>query len=129
MASDLVHLLLITTLASSLSILLVLILRKAMRACFSAPAAYGLWALVPLSAAAALLPAPVVSMSLQVLPPAATDLIMTAVPMLAPQAVASGIFLSAWLTAVWLLGSTVSLLAFAAQQRRFVRRLGTLTPA
>ena len=84
MTADLLRVLLFAALASSMAMLLVLALRKPMRVRFGAAAACALWALVPLSAAAALLPAPPtpVSMSVLIVPLAATDLVTAAPPLL-----------------------------------------------
>ncbi|HET7064932.1 MAG TPA: TonB family protein [Rudaea sp.] len=126
MGPDLMHVLTVATLASSAAMLLVLMLREPMRRRFGVRAAYGLWALVPLSAAVALLPAPAESISMQILPPAATELIFAAAP-LAASAAASDTDLSTWLIATWLLGFAAAFLILAWQQRRFVRGLGRLT--
>ena len=126
MRLDLMHVLTVATLASSAALLLVLMLREPMRRRFGVRAAYMLWALVPLSAAVALLPAPAESISLQILPPAATELIFAATP-LAASAAASDTDLSTWLIATWLLGFAAAFLILAWQQRRFVRGLGRLT--
>ena len=126
MRLDLMHVLTVATLASSAALLLVLMLREPMRRRFGVRAAYMLWALVPLSAAVALLPAPAESISLQILPSAATELIFAAAP-LAASAAASDTDLSPWLIATWLLGFAAAFLILAWQQRRFVRGLGRLT--
>ena len=125
MRLDLMHVLTVATLASSAAMLLVLMLREPMRRRFGVRAAYVLWALVPLSAAVALLPAPAESISMQILPPVATELIFAAP--LAGSAAASDTDLSPWLIATWLLGFAAAFLILAWQQRRFVRGLGRLT--
>jgi len=128
MASDLLRVLIEATLTSSAAILLVLVLRTPMRRRLSAQAAYGLWALVPLAAAVTLLPAPDATISIDILPQAATDFVVAAAALdAAPMAAATDF--SPWLAGAWLLGSLASLLLLALQQRRFVRRLGRLTPA
>jgi TonB family protein len=128
MGPDLIHVLTVATLASSAAMLLVLTLREPMRQQFGAGVAYGLWALVPLSASVALLPTPAVSLSMQILPAAATELIAAASPLAAAQAAGNADF-STWLIATWLLGFAAAFLILARQQRRFVRGLGRLTVA
>ena len=59
MNTELLHVLGVATIASSVAVLLVLALRNAMRNRFGAQAAYALWSVVPLAAAVALLPAPI----------------------------------------------------------------------
>src|SRR6185369_9643048 len=79
MHADWLRILELSALASSAAILLVLLLRKPMRTHFGAHTAYALWLLVPLAAAVALLPAPVASMAMQIMP-------LSAVPALIPVA-------------------------------------------
>jgi len=128
MGPDLIHVLTVATLVSSAAMLLVLVLREPMRRRFGAGVAYALWALVPLSASVALLPAPTASISMQILPAAATELIAGASPLAAAQAAGNADF-STWLIATWLLGFAAAFLILARQQRRFVRGLGRLTVA
>lgn len=136
MTSDLLHVLTVATLASSAAMLFVLMVRQPMRRRFGAQAAYGLWALVPLSALVALLPAPIASMSIsmpmpmpmQELRPIATEFVVAALPLAASPPAGETDFAS-WLTAIWLTGSAVAFVVLAWQQRRFVRGLGRLTIA
>jgi len=128
MAADLLRVLIHATLASSVAMLLVLLLRVSVRRRFGARAGYGLWMLVPLAAMVNLLPAPVTPVSIRMLPQAATEIVIAAIP-LAPASAASAPGSSSWLATAWLLGAAVSFLMLSWQQRRFVRRLGRLTPA
>lgn len=127
MTADLLRVLLFAALVSSMAMLLVLTLRKPMRVRFGASAAYALWALVPLSAGVALLPAPATTMSMQVVPLAVTDFVTAAPSVVMSEA--KGFDPSAWLAAAWLLGTVVAFTVFAWQQRRFVRGLGRLSAA
>jgi beta-lactamase regulating signal transducer with metallopeptidase domain/ankyrin repeat protein len=63
MASDLLTFLLRANLALAAAVVLVLILRKPVRAAFGARAAYGLWLVAPLAVIAMLLPARVISVA------------------------------------------------------------------
>ena len=59
MTADLMTLLWHATLASSIAIALVLMLRKPMRHRFGAQVAYALWAFVPVAIGVSLIPAPI----------------------------------------------------------------------
>jgi TonB family protein len=124
MLADWLRILELSALASSAAILLVLLLRKPMRTHFGAHTAYALWLLVPLAAAVALLPAPVASMAMQIMP-------LSAVPALIPVAPAVPVVNAfdplPWLGVAWALGLAISLAVLAWQQRRFVRALGRLS--
>ena len=109
------------TLAASLAILLVLALRRPVRAALGAGAAYALWLCVPVALAAVLLPrdaaAPLaLPVAWQVVPAAA------AVPV-EPQA---GWSWREALAPLWLAGALVSAAWLGRQQRRFRRALGPL---
>lgn len=127
MTSDLLRTLILATMASSVATLLALALRKPMRLRCGARAAYALWALVPMSALVVLLPAPVASMSMQLVP-TATTAVATSTPTLSLP-VAIPFDPSPWLAGLWLLGSGIVCLLFVRQQRRFVRALGQLSNA
>ena len=124
MIADLLHTLVSSALASSAAIVLVLLLRKPLRAQLGARAAYAIWLLVPLVAGVALLPAPVASIA-----PAA----IMAIPALLPaapaatSAAAPAFDAMPWLAVAWLLGLAGSALLLLRQQRRFVRMLGRLS--
>lgn len=124
MASDLIRILSLSTIASSIAMLLVQVLRKPMRIRFGARAAYALWILVPLSALVFMLPAPAASVLLLV--PAAVTAFATAIPV---PPVLNLFDPSPWLAAAWLVGSGMVCLLFVRQQRRFVRGLGQLVAA
>ena len=128
MMVDLLHVLLFATLASSVAILLVLATRKALLQRFGAHVAYAIWAVVPLSAAAVMLPAPAASLSIQGTPATAGDLVLAAISS-TQSAAASRLDPAAWLLVAWLLGALAMFAALAAQQRRFTRGLGHLSAA
>lgn len=123
MNSDLGVLLFTSTVVSSIALVIVLLLRRAVRATFGARVAYGLWSLVPLSMIAALMPAPV--------HPAAISMLAvvraTALPVLV-DATASWPANTAWL-AIWMLGTVTMAVGIGWQHRRFVRALGPLRVA
>lgn len=113
----------LSTLASSAAILVVLLLRKPLRLRFGAQIAYALWALVPLAALVALLPAPVAAVA----PMPAIVAAMPAPMQTLPLAVEPTFDLMPWLALVWLLGTVGCAVSFVRQQRRFVRSLGHLS--
>lgn len=111
-----------TTLASSAAMLLVLCLRRPLRGVLGARAAYVLWACVPASLLAVLLPrgtgaATVLPMAWQAMPAAAAG----GVP-----EVQGAWHWSATLVPLWLAGALGSSLLLAWQQRRFTLGLGVL---
>ncbi len=131
MASDpiiygLLHALLLATIASSAAIALVLILRKPLRHRLGATAAYAVWLLVPLAAASALLPTPVITevspVVMHVVPKA-----QTAANRVVAAPTIQLAYIAPWLFAVWLAGLAMALALFVRQQRRFVRGLGQLS--
>jgi TonB family protein len=127
MASDLIRILILSTIASSAAMLLALVLRKPMRAGFGARAAYALWILVPLSTLVFMLPAPVASLSMPVMPMAVAALARSVPAAVLP--LENPFDPSLWLAGAWLLGAAIVFLLFAHQQRRFVRGLGQLSVA
>jgi bla regulator protein blaR1 len=126
MNADLLHVLVVSTLASSAAIALVLALRKPLRKRFGARAAYALWSIVPLVAAVALLPAPVAPVPL----PSATTAVAQILAPLAGSLPAQvwHFYPQPWIAALWLAGVACSTLWLARRQRRFVRALGRLVP-
>jgi TonB family protein len=112
------RLLLETTCASGIAMLLVLLLRRPLRAAFGANAAYASWLLVPLMTLAVLLPAPSV------------EVVLTAIPMAAP--IAGHVAEPApfdpipLLLALWITGVGFMALRNLRLQRRFLRDLGVL---
>jgi bla regulator protein BlaR1 len=108
-------------LASSAAIVLMLLLRRPLRARFGAGVAYQAWLIVPMMLAVALLPplrgVPQAVADLTALPAAAL------VPGSAPQ-VSSG--WAVWLLLAWGAGALALASRFVDEHRRFVRRLGPL---
>ncbi len=125
MATDLIRVLLFSASASSMAMLLALALRTLVRRHFGARIAYALWILVPLSALVFVLPAPVASLSMSVVPATVWAAAMPAAVLPAMNSLDP----SLWLAAVWLLGAGMVCLLFVRQQRRFVRGLGQLSAA
>lgn len=122
MGAELSALLAEATLASSMALLLVLGLRRLLRATLGASAAYGLWMCVPAALLAVLLPRGT-----------ETALVLPVTWQVAPVAVISGMpqAQASWdwrelLAALWLAGVCASAMLLACQQRRFHRGLGTL---
>lgn len=120
MTADVFAALIATTLCGSLAILVVLSLRGVLRHGFGTQVAYAAWAVVPLCALAMLLPAP--------LQPVAMVLHITSVTAVSGAIVASPAATD-WRSVIlllWLLGVCVTAVAFARQQRRYLRSLGRL---
>ncbi|TAA41350.1 TonB family protein [Pseudoxanthomonas winnipegensis] len=121
MSSELMAWLGETTLATSAALVVVLLLRRPMRAAFGAGAAYALWALMPVALITVLLPAPVRSMALM---PMAVR-----VGSVQSVAVAPADAAVPWmpvLLVLWLSGALAMAGLQLWQQRRFLRRLGRL---
>lgn len=110
------------TLALTLALVFVLALRPALRRRFGAAAAHGLWAIVPASLVAVMLPAA----AEPVLPPLAQAVVMPAVRLGAVPVVpgSTGPGLVAW---IWLAGVFATILLLWRQQRRFLASLGPLS--
>lgn len=128
MTRDLLDLALRINLAGSAAILLVLALRHPARRLFGASVAYGLWMLVPLAAAAMLIPARVVRMSA----PAGAFAIEPDAPLTQAAAAAAASFdPTVPLTGLWFAGALASLLYLAWRQQQFSRAVthGTAGPA
>lgn len=109
-----------TTIAITVSTLLVLLLRRPLRATCGAGAAYALWALVPASLLAVLLPAAAIPAAPAVL----LAPVLGAMPAVAAAPVVAGS--TDWLLAAWLAGALAMALLQVAWQRRFMNSLGTL---
>jgi TonB family protein len=123
---ELLHVLGVATIASSVAVLLVLALRKAMRNRFGAQAAYALWSVVPLAAAVALFPAPIADAPL---PAVAATVTQVLLPLTEQVPASVGHFdPSTWLAALWLLGLLASVALLMRQQQTFLRALGQLAP-
>ncbi len=125
MIADLLTLLLHATLASSIAIVLVLVLRKPLRHRFGAHVAYSLWALVPVAIAVSLIPAPVAS---EIAAPISPLLAPVVAPISLPisETVAPSIDVETWLISAWLVGVGLWVTWLARQQRRFLAELGRL---
>jgi bla regulator protein blaR1 len=106
------------TVAISLAIVLILALRRPLRAWLGARAAYFLWLLVPMTVVAVLLPAPAHEAHLV---SAATAVIGMPQQMTGAIVPGEGSSLPAWLLSAWLLGVGVALWLFARRQARFNR--------
>lgn len=123
-AADVLALLAETTVAVSVAVVLVLLLRRPLREAFGAAVAYGAWLLVPAAILAVLLPAAAAT-------PAPASMMMTLgnapAQTLATQAVAA-IDTPWWLVALWCLGAVAMTARLAMQQRGFRRALGRLHP-
>src|SRR5579872_3219308 len=127
MNSSLLHLLVTTTVASSLSVLIVAGLRKPLRRFAGARAAYWIWLLVPGSIVALWLPGPshsvrIVAAGLQGQSTAAFSSVILSVD----SAISASN--SAFAVSVWLAGAAVMLGLLVHRQLVFVRGLGNLTP-
>ncbi|HZW52027.1 MAG TPA: M56 family metallopeptidase, partial [Rudaea sp.] len=125
MIVEILRVLALSTLASSAAIVVVLLLRKPLRQRFGAQVAYALWALVPLAALVALLPAPVASVASMPAIVAAAPAMMQTLPLAV--AAAPAFDPMPWLALVWLFGTVGCAVLFVRQQRRFVRSLGHLS--
>lgn len=110
------------TIASSAALLVVLLLRNAMRASFGASTAYLSWSIVPVGALAILLPAT---------PADATQPMLVLMQSVAPvntirTVAARGTDFSQWLAVTWLLGTVAMAVRLIVQQHAFTRGLGPL---
>ena len=121
-ASDVMALLVETTLASSAAMVIVLLLRQPVRRGFGAGAAYAVWGLVPAVIVAVLVPA--------AMEPVAPALVLAA-PVMAMampglDAGPSRDSSAAWLPWLWCLGAVATVSVLAWRQRRYVAGLGPL---
>jgi beta-lactamase regulating signal transducer with metallopeptidase domain len=135
MASDLILFLAKANLALAAAVLLVLVLRKPVRATFGARCAYALWLVAPLSVLALLVPARTVVQPLDVAPTAAV-IRAPAAPVASEQASAATeegpasfprLPLGEILLGLWSVVALGGLAVQAERQRRFVRALGRLS--
>lgn len=118
--ADLFRWLLESTCASSAAIVLVLLLRRPLRAAFGANAAYLLWLLAPMAVLAASIPAPVVHQPFAGAGGAA--LAAGAVGVMP----ATGGALVPWWLAIWCAGAVTAAMSQLTAQRRFHCGLGAL---
>lgn len=126
MSAELISLLKEGVLATSLAVLLVLLLRRPLGRLFGAGCLPLLWALAPLAQLAVWLPAPAqpVSLEWQVLAAVAAPGALIEVSPATP----SNLSVGAWVLLFWALGALLSSGYFLLLQRRFVHRLGRLRP-
>jgi beta-lactamase regulating signal transducer with metallopeptidase domain len=128
MAAEILRALVSVALVSSVAILLVVALRRPLRAWAGARAAYWLWLLVPVLTLASLLPLPtqILQISTESIPAqvrsAMAAIQNTALPDDAPS-------LSVLLLVIWLAGAGVMFLLMVGRQRAFSRSLGALVTA
>ncbi len=117
--------------AVTLSLIVVLLLRRLFARAFGARIAYCMWIIVPLSALAALLP----SSGLSIPPPLQLPEFVT-VPQISDYSLTASTSVPArsepssipWILILWLGGASTVALVQLVQQRAFVRRLGHLRP-
>lgn len=121
--TELLHDLGWSALFSSAALLAIFAVRKPMRIYFGAHVTYALWALVPLAAAMALIPAPTATLNIATLPgqPATFEAIPTMI------GATSHFDPMPWVTAAWIAGAVLALTLLVLQQRRFMRALGNLS--
>ena len=122
MTTELLDVLVRMTLASSAAILLVWLVRRALRRLAGAGAAYLCWLAVPAALLAATLPA-LVGAPVQVAAFMHAAGASTFASSVAPAAVAS----LDWVLGVWACGALATAMLFVLGQRAFVRSLGALT--
>jgi beta-lactamase regulating signal transducer with metallopeptidase domain len=125
MANDALDLLLRANFALAAAILVVLALRRPVRAWFGARVAYALWLMPPLAALLCFAPPRRVEIALADLPAPAPAADFGALIAAAP---ADGPSFSTILIAVWMAGALLSLIVLAARQHRFLQALGRLMP-
>ena len=108
------------TLATSMAVMLVLMLRKVLRHQLGARMAYASWILVPLACTAVLIPAPARNI---VLPASAND--PAGLPAIVYASLTSAPGADPWFffLALWLSGALITFFLFAHRQRTFNRRI------
>ena len=114
------NLLLESTVATSAALLLVLVLRRPLRATFGAGIAYGAWMLVPVAWLAVLLPAAPAAIAVPMLP----VVLFGAAPVVVAASTPAAIDPRAWLALAWVLGAVLLARTLIVQQRAFRARLG-----
>ena len=118
--ADVFRWLLESTCASSAAIVLVLLLRRPLRAAFGANVAYLLWLLAPIAVLAASIPAPVAHLPFA---GAGRDALAAGTVGAMP---AAGGALAPWWLAIWCAGAVTAVMSQLAAQWRFHRGLGAL---
>lgn len=129
MANEIIQLLTVTTLAMTLSLLLVLAIRMSLRQLFGARVAYLAWCLVPLAMLAVLLPAPVREVTTLTRGTLAAVGMVPLQLLTTERAVISLPDYRFWLPLLWSCGVVVAALLFQRMQCRYLRALGELRPA
>lgn len=132
MASELMPFLLKVNLAVAAAVLLVLALRKQVRAAFGARSAYALWLIVPLSILALLVPARTITLPAPIAAKPAVASVAPSPSAATPEPVGSptrSLPVSEIAVGLWLVVTLAALAVQAERQRRFVRSLGQLRAA
>lgn len=127
MKTELIRVLFALTIASTLSILVTLSIRRVVRLVFGAAAAYSTWLLVPVSMLTALLPNPsnpvsAIGIFLRIAPIAALDRSLRSSFHTAPS-----VDWTLWATGLWIAGTALFVLYLAGLQRAFVNSLGLVS--
>jgi bla regulator protein BlaR1 len=129
MGAEMFRVLADTTIATSVALALVGLLRKPMRLAVGAQAAYWLWLLVPAMVVAVLLPAPPVLLLARVnVLPVPVSTAFTAFTVTAGDPASGRALLITLALAIWSIGAGAMFLAMFTRQRLFARTLGALTP-
>jgi beta-lactamase regulating signal transducer with metallopeptidase domain len=128
--SEALAILLRVNLAMACAVALAMLLRRPARRLFGARVAYQLWALVPLSAVAMLLPARVITVAATG-PAAGPQVFGAIIDPAPPLALPSGSDLSTVFTAIWIAGAAAGLAHLVWRQMQFSRavRAGRAGPA
>jgi beta-lactamase regulating signal transducer with metallopeptidase domain len=132
MTSELLRELIALTIASTLSILVTLAIRRGVRAVFGAVAAYSAWLLVPAAMLALLLPTPhssgatTIGMSFRIDPISTLNHALDGALGASLQTVHSFDW-AMWAIGAWAAGAALFCLYLAGLQRAFVKSLGTLS--
>ncbi|HEY6619790.1 MAG TPA: M56 family metallopeptidase [Steroidobacteraceae bacterium] len=128
MGAEIIQLLIDTTLAASIAVMLIGLLRKPMRAAVGARAAYALWFLVPAMTVAVLLPAtpPILLSTRTTLLPDQVGSALTALT--AGESASDRALLIYLALAIWSVGTTTMFFSMLRRHRLFIRMLGVLMP-
>jgi len=131
MKSELITYLVALTIASTLSMLVVLAIRRGVRLVFGAAAAYSTWLLVPAAMLAVLLPAPsdsgsTIGVSIRI---ALFSTLSTAIDNSPGSSLHTvhPVDWALWASGAWVVGAALFVLYLAGLQRAFVSSLGTLS--
>ena len=131
MKSELITYLVALTIASTLSMLVVLAIRRGVRLVFGAAAAYSTWLLVPAAMLAVLLPAPsdsgsTIGVSIRI---ALFSTLSTAIDNSPGSSLHTvhPVDWTLWAIGAWVVGAALFVLYLAGLQRAFVSSLGTLS--